>query len=122
MDIRSLGNSVQPGFVPAEKNPSPSTATGTAKTAAAPAVPVSAVQQPEQPPTAEQLTNALKEINKTVASQGIEFSVDSDSHRTVVKIVDRQTNQLIRQIPTKEALEIAKDLDNWHGLLINQKA
>ncbi len=122
MDIRSLGNSVQPGFVPAEKSSSTATTTVTAKTAAAPAVPVPAVQPPGQPPTAEELANALKEINKVVASQGIEFSIDSDSHRTIVKIVDRQTNQLIRQIPTQEALEIAKDLDNWHGLLIKQKA
>ncbi len=53
---------------------------------------------------------------------GLEFSIDEESHRTVVKVVDQQTKELIRQMPSVEALEIAKALDRVQGLLINQKA
>jgi hypothetical protein len=64
----------------------------------------------------------------TVQSQGIEFSIDSTSHRIVVKVVDQSNNQVIRQIPSKEALAIADSLDesqggqSTQGLLIKQQA
>ncbi len=72
----------------------------------------------------EQIAKALEGINKTMQnlSAGLEFSVDADSNRTIVKVVDRQTQEIIRQMPTKEALEIAKALDKLQGLLIHQKA
>ena len=53
---------------------------------------------------------------------GVEFTIDEDSHRTVVKVVDQETKELIRQMPSAEALEISKALDRVQGLLINQKA
>ncbi|OWW22958.1 hypothetical protein AYR66_19390 [Noviherbaspirillum denitrificans] len=95
--------------------------------ASAPAAPVataSAVEPPRQAPSPEQVTQALKSINKTMEglSQGLEFTIDEDSHRTIVKVVDRNTKDVIRQIPTEEALEIAKALDQVTGLLIRQKA
>lgn len=75
-------------------------------------------------PTLAQLTNAVNKINQSISIQasGLEFSVDQDSHRTIVKVVDRQTNELIRQIPTVETLKIAHALDQAQGLLIKQQA
>jgi flagellar protein FlaG len=52
----------------------------------------------------------------------IQFSIDEDTDTTVVKIVDRNTQEVIRQIPSEEMLEIAKALDRLQGLLIRQKA
>ena len=68
--------------------------------------------------------DAVERINKALptSSQGIEFSVDADSDRVIVKVVDRETREVLRQMPTKEALEIAKSLDRNHGLLISQEA
>ena len=47
--------------------------------------------------------------------------VDSESDRVVVRIVDTQTKQTIRQIPSEEMLAISKSLDQLTGLLIQQK-
>jgi flagellar protein FlaG len=75
-------------------------------------------------PTLGQVTDAVNAINRSMSTQsrGLEFSVDADSHRTIVKVVDRQTKELIRQIPTVETLEIAHALDQAQGLLIKQQA
>ncbi len=72
----------------------------------------------------EQVDKAVDAINKTIqaASQNLEFSVDGDTSNVVVKVVDQQTKQVLRQIPTEEALEIAKSLDKLQGLLIKQTA
>ena len=51
---------------------------------------------------------------------------DQDTKRTVVKVVDQTTKEVVRQFPTKEALAIAKALDEQGsastGLLIDQTA
>lgn len=74
-------------------------------------------------PSRAQLDAAVKQINTAMpASSSLEFSIDDDSKETVVKIVDMNTKEVLRQIPTLEALEIAKSLDKIIGLLISQKA
>ena len=82
------------------------------------------MQQPGVNPPAAQVTEALKNINKTIQTlaQNVEFSIDEESDRAIVKVVDRETKEVIRQMPTKEALEIAKALDRVQGLLIRQQA
>lgn len=95
-----------------------------AKATPSPVETAAAVQPPGAATHGEQVTQALKSINKTLQnlSQDLEFTVDEDSQRTVVKVVDRSTKDVIRQIPTEEALQIAKALDQASGLLIRQKA
>jgi flagellar protein FlaG len=72
----------------------------------------------------ERVEQAVKTINASLQSQrqGIEFTIDSESQRTVVKVIDQETKQVLRQMPTQEALEIASALDRMQGLLIKQKA
>lgn len=107
-----------------ERNITTASTSAVAGSAPAPVVTATAVQPPPATPSAEQVTQALKSINKSLGglSQGLEFTIDEDSHRTIVKVVDKDTKDVIRQIPTKEALEIAKALDQVSGLLIRQKA
>jgi flagellar protein FlaG len=75
-------------------------------------------------PTKDEIKSAVDKLNlsMTAASQDLEFSVDEDSKQTVVKLVDRNTHEVLRQMPTKEAVEIAKSLDKAMGKLIDQHA
>ncbi len=70
------------------------------------------------------LDQSLREINKSMQalSQELEFSIDPDTDRTIVKVIDQRTQEVIRQMPSAEALEIAKALDRLQGLLIRQQA
>lgn len=72
----------------------------------------------------KEVKQAVSEINKAMQfmSRELEFSVDTDSERTIVKVIDQQTREVIRQMPTKEALEIGKALEKAQGLLIKQTA
>ena len=86
-----------------------------------------AVRGPANVPTSEQLKEAVSQLNKASQdkTQGLEFSIDNDSKRTVVKVIDQSTKEVLRQIPTQEALEIAKALESKSstaGLLIQQTA
>lgn len=72
----------------------------------------------------EQVNEAVNEVQKFVdtVTQNLVFSVDEDSGRTVVKVVDRQTDEVLRQIPSEEMLDIAKALGKLKGLLVQQTA
>ena len=75
-------------------------------------------------PTAEQLTQAVKQIQDVIkqTAQSLQFSIDKDSGSTVVKVVDTESKKVIRQIPSEEVLAIAKALDKLQGLLVKQQA
>ncbi|MGQ2967046.1 flagellar protein FlaG, partial [Methylophilus sp.] len=42
------------------------------------------------------------------------------SDRIVVKVVDTETQKVLRQIPNEEVLAISKTLDKLRGLVIRQ--
>jgi flagellar protein FlaG len=52
----------------------------------------------------------------------LQFSVDKDTHSTVVKVIDSETNKLIRQIPSEELLSISKRLEAATGMLFSETA
>lgn len=85
---------------------------------------VDAVKKDKAEPDLKQVHEAVGNINKAMQSmsRSIEFSVDTDSDRTIVKIIDQQTREVIRQMPSAEALEIAKALEKMQGLLLHQSA
>jgi flagellar protein FlaG len=72
----------------------------------------------------EELKGAVDAINAFLKpfSSSIEFSIDEDSGKTIVKLMDKETNTVLRQYPTKEALAIARDIDKFQGLLVNTEA
>ena len=70
------------------------------------------------------LSGAVKKLNEYVAPalQTIEFSIDDDTDRIIVKVVDTETQKVLRQIPNEEVLAISKTLDKLRGLVIRQTA
>jgi flagellar protein FlaG len=52
----------------------------------------------------------------------LDFSIDEGTGKTVVRVVDRESGTVIRQMPSKELLEIAKMLDRLQGLLVRNSA
>jgi flagellar protein FlaG len=75
-------------------------------------------------PTPEQMKNVSDMLNREIArvSQTLRFSVDQQTGKTVIKVLDTSTDEVIKQIPSEDALELSKALDRLQGLLIKGKA
>ncbi len=54
-------------------------------------------------------------------THSVRFEMDKDVNTLVVKIYDRDTDELVRQIPAEELLGMAKRLKDYRGLLLDQK-
>jgi flagellar protein FlaG len=67
----------------------------------------------ERPPEQRELIQAVKALNAAELfgdKNEVTFVLDRETHRAVVRIVDRATNQVIRQVPAEYALRMAEDL------------
>lgn len=70
----------------------------------------------------QDIDDAVQDINQHIqaAHRELLFSVDEDSGRTVIKVMDMNTKEVIRQIPNEEALKFARMLEEGADLeLIN---
>jgi flagellar protein FlaG len=79
-------------------------------------------------PSRDEVDAAVKKLNDSMlgASQTVQFSVDHDTREIVVKVVDQNTQEVVRQMPSEEALRIARSIDDamgkMQGRLIDHKA
>lgn len=80
--------------------------------------------QEQKAPDKLDVKQAVEKISEFVSSKQSElsFSIDDASGSQIVKIMDIQTKQVIRQFPSEEAVAIAQALDKLQGLLIKDKA
>jgi flagellar protein FlaG len=79
---------------------------------------------PAQPVTQEAVAAAVQSANAYVqsVSSSLQFSLDQETGRTVVKMIDTETAEVLRQFPSEEMLAISKSIDRMQGLLINREA
>jgi flagellar protein FlaG len=66
----------------------------------------------------------MHEIRRAVepVANDLEFSVDEQSGKTVIRVVDKVTQELIRQIPSEEVMAMAQAITQQGGLLVQAKA
>ena len=79
---------------------------------------------PAPTPTREQVEQAaarIKEVLRGTTSR-LEIDIDPDLHKAVIKILDGESGEVIRQIPSQELLDLAKDLDEPKGILVRERA
>ncbi len=63
----------------------------------------------------QELQGAVSRLNEYVQNiqRKLEFSVDEESGKDVVRVLDKQTDEVIRQIPSEEVLAIARNIAEY---------
>jgi flagellar protein FlaG len=75
------------------------------------------------PPTQEleKITNHLNNLMKELKI-GLNFEVNQDDGELLIKVVDTETKEIIRQIPGELTLHLRKTLDNKQGIIFQTEA
>ena len=68
--------------------------------------------------TAEGIAKKMNEV-ATVFNTSLAFSVDKPTGKTVIKVMDKATDEVIRQIPPEEALRLIGKLRDVMGMLLD---
>jgi flagellar protein FlaG len=81
-------------------------------------------EAPAAPVEAGQVRRVVEDINRQLeaAAQNLRFSVDDSTGKTVVRVVDSSTGDVIRQVPSEEVLAISRSIDRLQGLLFDKEA
>lgn len=83
------------------------------------------VKQAETEPLArESLDSAVASISSFVQSvqRNLAFSIDDSSGQVVVKVTDRNSGEVIRQLPSEEALRLSEQLETLRSLMFETRA
>lgn len=83
-----------------------------------------AQEQAENPENASRrIKNAVDHANKTMrhAKTKCEFSYHEETKRVSIKVIDEETEEVIREIPPEETLEMISKMWELAGLMVDEK-
>lgn len=80
-----------------------------------------AMQTVSEPEAVAQAAQQVRDFLQ-ITRRDLEFSVDKESGRTIIRVLNAATGELVRQIPPDEVLAIAKRLDQPEGVLFRGHA
>ena len=71
----------------------------------------------------QNMQEVLSMLNEQVSSgkQGLGFSFDQVSDRTVVTVRNTQSGEVVRQIPTEDFMTLSHKIADLKGILYNKK-
>ena len=72
----------------------------------------------------QQLEEMVAGLNNFVQSvqRQLQFSVDENSGKTVITVIDAETDKVVRQIPSEEVLRMQQHMREVNGLIFQDKA
>ena len=75
-------------------------------------------------PSTQALNETVSRLNEAaqVVKRDLQFRVDDDSGRTVITVLDSETEEVIRQIPPEQVLTLAKNIESLKGMLFSAEA
>ena len=81
------------------------------------------------PVQGQNIEDVVADINSKLqeVERSLQFSVDKDTNRTIVKVVDSKTDEVIKQFPPETVLDMAKQIDEFvdnmsKGVLVREEA
>ena len=81
-------------------------------------------EQAENPENASRrIKNAVEHANQTMrhAKTKCEFSYHEETKRVSIKVIDEETEEVIREIPPEETLEMLSKMWELAGLMVDEK-
>lgn len=79
-------------------------------------------QRPEQPIGDEQIKKAVEQLNKSIMahSEAI-FGIHEGTNRVTIKIVDRDTKKVLKEVPPEKTLDMIAKVWEMAGILVDEK-
>ena len=75
----------------------------------------------QQMPTNEQLKKAVEEINKKANNASAVFGVHEETNRITIKIVDKESKEVIKEFPPEKTLDMIAKVWEMAGLMVDEK-
>lgn len=78
-------------------------------------------KQQQAPMNDDSIKAAMKELAKKQANFTSEFGIHEKTHRVTVKIVDKKTKEVIKELPPEKTLDMIAKMWEYAGLIVDEK-
>jgi uncharacterized FlaG/YvyC family protein len=70
----------------------------------------------------EALAEKIRDINSQMRQRAtrVEFTIDADTENVIVRVLNKETGEVIRQIPPEEMINLTKVLEDIRGLMLSR--
>ncbi|MDE6566988.1 MAG: flagellar protein FlaG [Lachnospiraceae bacterium] len=72
-------------------------------------------------PTANSIESAFSSANSKLSKTRCEYSYDEDTRRVSIKVYDKDSDELIREVPPEESLEMLQRIWELAGIMVDEK-
>ncbi len=70
----------------------------------------------------DKIQKTVDTLNKAAASidARVSFNYSEETKRVIMKIVDQETNEVVRQVPTQEMVRLLERINEMTGLIVDE--
>lgn len=78
-------------------------------------------EQGKEQPTNEQIKKAVEQLNKKLADSEAVFGIHEDTNRVTIKIVNKDTKEVIKELPPEKTLDMIAKVWEMAGILVDER-
>lgn len=78
-------------------------------------------QGKEQQASNDQIRKAVEQLNKSMANSEAVFGIHEGTNRVTIKIVDKSTKEVIKELPPEKTLDMIARVWDLAGILVDEK-
>ncbi len=78
-------------------------------------------QGKDQQATHEKIRKAVEQLNKSMANSEAVFGIHEDTNRVTIKIIDKTTKEVIRELPPEKTLDMIARVWDMAGLFVDER-
>lgn len=75
----------------------------------------------ENQPTNEQIKKAVSDLNKKMSNTACQFGINEELNRVTIKIIDKDTKEVLKEFPAEETLEMIEKAWELAGIMVDEK-
>ncbi len=78
-------------------------------------------QQAKEQPSNEQIKKAVEQLNRNMINSEAVFGIHEGTNRVTIKIVDKDTKEVIKELPPEKTLDMIAKVWEMAGILVDEK-
>lgn len=75
----------------------------------------------EQQASSDQVKKAVEKLNKNMSNSEAIFGIHDATNRVTIKIVDKETKEVLKEIPPEKSLDMIAKAWELAGILVDEK-
>lgn len=75
----------------------------------------------QEQPSQEQIRKAVEKLNKSLPNSSAIFGIHEATNRVTIKIVDKDTKEVLKELPPEKTLDMIAKVWELAGILVDEK-